>query len=202
MNVAKQEVTPAWSWLMVNKRSKRLGLALLVAMVIYLGAYAGLLGRWVPIGWFREIPEVTRLHPIVAANTDKLKAQSKQIGINILITSGFRSSDEQDALYRKGRSEDGPIVTQVKGGQSYHNYGLAIDFALLTPKGKTIWDMEYDGNRNGKSDWMEVVALAKRLGFTWGGDWTSFRDYPHLQMDFGYSIRELQWGWRPPVQQR
>ena len=105
---------------------------------------------------------------------------------------------EQDVLYQQGRSGDGQIVTNVKGGDSYHNYGLAIDFALRTSKGKVIWDLEYDGNHNGQSDWMEVVAIAKSLGFTWGGDWSRFKDYPHLEMDFGYSIKELKRGERPP----
>jgi peptidoglycan L-alanyl-D-glutamate endopeptidase CwlK len=71
-----------------------------------------------------------------------------------------------------------------------------VDFALRTKDRDVLWDMEYDGNRNGQSDWMEVVTIAKRLGFTWGGDWVDFPDYPHLQMDFGYSIRELKWGMR------
>jgi peptidoglycan L-alanyl-D-glutamate endopeptidase CwlK len=156
------------------------------------------LERLVPIEWFREVPEVTRLHPVVAAKKDELVALSKNVGIDVVITDDFRSTDEQNALYRKGRNDEGAIVTQVKGGQSYHNYGLAIDFALGAPGGKVLWDLEYDGNRNGKSDWMEVVTIAKQLGFSWGGDWANFRDYPHLQMDFGYSIGELQRGWRPP----
>ncbi len=42
--------------------------------------------------------------------------------------------------------------------------------------------MEYDGNQNGKSDWLEVVEIAKTLGFEWGGDWKRFKDYPHLEM--------------------
>jgi peptidoglycan L-alanyl-D-glutamate endopeptidase CwlK len=199
MSVANQETTPARLGFIGIKRGKWLLMAVLAAMVIYLGAGTRILERWVPIGWCREVPKVTQLHPVVAANKQKLITQSEKIGIPIVITSDFRSSDEQDALYRKGRSDGGSIVTKVKGGQSYHNYGLAIDFALLSSKGKVIWDTEYDGNRNGKSDWMEVVAIAKKLGFTWGGDWNSFPDYPHLQMDFGYSIRELQWGWRPPA---
>ncbi|MNJ02990.1 Peptidoglycan L-alanyl-D-glutamate endopeptidase CwlK precursor [compost metagenome] len=44
---------------------------------------------------------------------------------------------------------------------------------------------------------MEVVTIAKKLGFTWGGDWVNFPDYPHLQMDFGYSIRQLKNGRYP-----
>ncbi|QMV45029.1 M15 family metallopeptidase [Cohnella cholangitidis] len=169
-------------------------------LAILLLADAGKLQRWLPIGWFREVQAVTGLHPIVAEHKDKLIAESKKIGIRVVITDDFRSTEEQDALYRKGRSDGGAIVTQVKGGQSFHNYGLAIDFALGVAGGKVIWDLEYDGNGNGKSDWMEVVAIAKRLGFSWGGDWASFPDYPHLQMDFGYSIGELQRGWRPPEQ--
>jgi peptidoglycan LD-endopeptidase CwlK len=59
--------------------------------------------------------------------------------------------------------------------------------------------MEYDGNQNNKQDWLEVVDRAKELGFDWGGDWAAFKDYPHLQMDFGISLRELQRGtWRLP----
>ncbi|MGO4108406.1 M15 family metallopeptidase [Paenibacillus sp. YAF4_2] len=142
---------------------------------------------------------ITSLNPIVAQKADALVAQTSKIGIKILITDDFRSSEEQNVLYKQGRSEPGQVVTNVKGGASFHNYGLAVDFALVKPDGDVIWDMKYDGNGNGKADWMEVVTTAKKLGFTWGGDWTSFKDYPHLQMDFGYSIKDLQKGKRPPT---
>lgn len=183
-----------------NRHIRWLTRALLTVAVGYILIQAGLAERLIPINWFREVPQVAGLHPVVAANRDLLVELTKAEGIDVLISDDFRSSAEQDALYRKGRTDEGSIVTKAKGGESYHNYGLAIDFALLTPEGKAIWDMEYDGNRNGQADWMEVVAIAKRLGFTWGGDWDNFPDYPHLQMDFGYSIRELQGGWRPPVE--
>ncbi|WP_375140463.1 M15 family metallopeptidase [Cohnella herbarum] len=182
---------------MGKRRGRRLSFIAMAILAVYLIMNVDAIGRWFPIGWFREAPVITRLHPIVAENKDKLVAQSEKIGIRVVITDDFRSSGEQDALYRKGRSDGGSIVTQVKGGQSYHNYGLAIDFALGVAGGKVIWDLEYDGNGNGKSDWMEVVGIAKKLGFAWGGDWKGFPDYPHLQMDFGYSIGELQRGWRP-----
>jgi peptidoglycan LD-endopeptidase CwlK len=148
----------------------------------------------------RDVPPVTGLHPVVAQKEAELAAEAKEKGISIVITDGFRSADEQNKLYQQGRTNSGLIVTNVKGGYSYHNYGLAIDFALRTKTGNVIWDLEFDGNRNGKPDWMEVVDIAKQKGFSWGGDWEgSFKDYPHLQMDFGYSIQELQRGERPPV---
>ena len=57
--------------------------------------------------------------------------------------------------------------------------------------------MQYDGNQNGKADWTEVVEMASTLGFDWGGDWAQFKDYPHLQMDFGLTLADLQNGERP-----
>ncbi|WHY73028.1 M15 family metallopeptidase [Fictibacillus enclensis] len=142
----------------------------------------------------------TKLHPVVEKDKDELIKRAKARGISIVITDGFRTFDDQDKLYAKGRSEKGDIVTTVRGGESYHNYGLAIDFALRTANGDVVWDLQRDSNRNGKADWMEVVAIAKDLGFSWGGDW-EFKDYPHLQKDFGLSIEDLKNGERPPEQE-
>lgn len=140
------------------------------------------------------------LHPTVAEKRDNLVTRTSMAGIPILITAGFRSREEQDDLYAQGRSQPGNIVTNAKGGESLHNFGLAIDFALLNKQGEAIWDMEYDGNANGKPDWDEVVTIAKDEGFEWGGDFKGhFKDYPHFQMDFGLSLTEMQRGKSPPV---
>ncbi|MBY6038164.1 M15 family metallopeptidase [Fictibacillus nanhaiensis] len=147
----------------------------------------------------KNVPMPTQLHPIVAEKRDQLIQRAAQKGITIVITDDFRSAEEQDELYARGRTEEGTVVTHVEGGESYHNYGLAIDFALQLKDGTVVWDLKRDDNKNGKSDWMEVVAIAKEQGFSWGGDWYGFKDYPHLEMDFGLSIRELQYGERPPV---
>ncbi|MFD0712642.1 M15 family metallopeptidase [Paenibacillus sp. GCM10027626] len=144
---------------------------------------------------------VQGLHPLVAEKKDELIDRAAKIGIRLAITDGFRSAADQDKLYNQGRRDGGQIVTNAKGGQSFHNYGLAIDFALKKKDGEIIWDMEYDGNGNGKFDWMEVVEIAKELGFEWGGDWENFRDYPHLQMSFDLTIADLKRGKRPPKQQ-
>ena len=54
--------------------------------------------------------------------------------------------------------------------------------------------MDYGLNSNGRADSIEVVDFAKNLALV-GGDWPQFKDYPHLQMDFGlalliYKVRE------------
>ncbi len=146
-----------------------------------------------------EAPNPTELHPTVKKKKNTLVKKAKDIGIQVVITEEVRSIKRQNELYAQGRSKRGNIVTYSKGGESYHNYGLAFDYALRAPEGNVIWDIQYDGNNNGQSDWFEVAEIAKRLGFTWGGDWKHFKDYPHLQMDFGLTINQLQKGLRPKI---
>lgn len=145
--------------------------------------------------WETESPE--DLHPDVRAGSEKLVKEAGKRGIRVIITHGFRSIEEQNRLYARGRENGGSIVTNARGGESLHNYGLAVDFALLDKQGNPLWDMEYDGNGNGRPDWYEAAEIAKDIGFEWGGDWQGFKDYPHLQMDFGLSLWQLQNGVYP-----
>lgn len=143
----------------------------------------------------RTLPE--GLHPIVGEKSNQLLDQAEEIGVPIMISDGFRSVESQDVLYDKGRSMEGDIVTYARGGESFHNYGLAIDFVLKNKDGSISYDLERDMNNNGEADWVEVAKLGKELGFDWGGDWAGFKDYPHLEYTFDLSIRDLQNGWRP-----
>ncbi|MEC5424633.1 M15 family metallopeptidase [Virgibacillus sp. C22-A2] len=149
----------------------------------------------------KDAPIPTDLHPVVEENKNILIKQAAAIEIDVVITEGTRSISRQNKLFEQGRSTGGNIVTHAKGGESYHNYGLAIDYALRNSNGEIIWDIHYDGNNNGEPDWFEVAELAKGLGFEWGGDWSNFRDYPHLQMTFGLSISQLQRGLRPDYEE-
>jgi peptidoglycan L-alanyl-D-glutamate endopeptidase CwlK len=109
----------------------------------------------------------------------------------------LRTFAEQDALFAQGRTKPGNRVTNAKGGQSYHNYGLAIDIVLILDKDKNgtfetaSWDVKSDFDGDKKADWMEIVQIFKRYGFEWGGDW-KFVDAPHFQKTFGKSIYELK----------
>ncbi len=138
-----------------------------------------------------------RLHPLVANRGESfIRLAYSCLDLEVRLTSGYRSAKEQNALYAQGRSEPGQVVTNAKAGQSYHNYGLAVDFVIIH-NNKADYDLNTDRNRNDIPDWQELGELGKALGFEWGGDWNSFPDYPHLQMDFGLSIRQLVAGKRP-----
>lgn len=138
------------------------------------------------------------LHPVVQQATVRLIELAYQAGVPIVITQGLRTFAEQDALYAQGRTKPGQIVTNARGGYSNHNFGVAIDFALLMPDGRSVtWDMTRDGDGDKRADWAEVADIAKRLGFSWGGDWTSFKDYPHFDMTFGLSTADFRAGKQP-----
>jgi peptidoglycan L-alanyl-D-glutamate endopeptidase CwlK len=108
-----------------------------------------------------------------------------------------RTFKEQDELYAKGRTTRGPKVTNAKGGDSFHNYGFAVDIVELLDKDKNgtfenaSWSTTLDADDDGIEDWMEVVRIFKGYGWEWGGDWR-FTDKPHFQKTFGYSINQLK----------
>ena len=105
-------------------------------------------------------------------------------GVRLRFSWVYRSYKEQDLLHAKR-----PKVTNAKGGQSIHNYGLAFDIVIL-------FDLDGNGTfetASWKQDkyFAEVVNYFKSKGYTWGGDWNSFKDNPHFQKDFGYTWRTL-----------
>lgn len=141
-----------------------------------------------------SLQRAQRLHPAIEHVAIQLMLDCEAIGIKIRLTSTMRTWDEQDVLYAQGRSSTGNIVTWAKAGESYHNYGLAIDFCLLLKDGRAVsWSRVDDNNFDGIADFMQVITIAKKLGFESGADWTKKkRDYPHLQMTLGMSIKECQ----------
>ena len=183
------------------KRRRKCEKFLSIINILFLLVLGGLLFVWIE----REIenkrirearPLPSGLHNIVEEKSMELVEQANKIGIPILITDGFRSIESQNEIYEQGRTSSGAIVSYAKGGESYHNYGLAIDFALLNQDTSISYDLQRDSNGNGEADWFEVARIGKELGFTWGGDWRGFKDYPHFEYTLGLSIRELQNGWR------
>lgn len=142
--------------------------------------------------------KLTGLLPVVKDATIKLIEHTYNLGIPILITQGFRTYAQQNDLYAQGRAKSGKIVTNAKGGYSNHNFGVAIDFCLLLSDGKNVsWDTLKDGNLDSLPDWSQVVDVAKKLGFAWGGDWRSFKDLPHFEMTFGLTTEQYRAGKRP-----
>lgn len=159
------------------------------------------------------IKNIALLHP-------KLRAEALRIYDElVLLLSGrstvrfvstLRTFAEQTALYQQGRTKPGQKVTNASAGMSFHNYGLAIDIALLvdTDGNGTFdavkWDTIGDYDNDKISDWMECVPVFKKYGWIWGADWDNdgitkaqgdkdehLVDAPHFQKTFGYKERDL-----------
>jgi|SRR5688572_2080641 len=147
-----------------------------------------------------SIGRAALLHPSVRAEViaciDKAEAGFPS-NMAVRIVQGLRTIKEQNDLYAQGRTKPGNIVTNAKGGSSFHNYGLAIDFAILTDKDGNgsfedlSWDIKRDNDKDGVADWLEVVRVFEAAGWEWGGKWSSIKDYPHLQKTFGLTWRQL-----------
>lgn len=147
-----------------------------------------------------SIPRASLLHPKVRLEVIECidKAESGlPANMAIRIVQGLRTIDEQNAIYAQGRTKPGKIVTKAKGGKSYHNYGLAIDFAIMRDTDgngtyeELSWDTSRDADKDSQKDWQEVVKVFEAAGWTWGGKFATIVDAPHLQKTFGYKVSAL-----------
>jgi len=129
------------------------------------------------------------LHPAIQQPARGFVLSAKNAGIDLRIKSGMRSIQEQASLYGKGRDSKGnvvdknSVVTNAKPGQSYHNFGLALDVAIVDGK-KNNWNTS-------SPEWEKIGKLGEAAGFEWGGRWTDLPDAPHFQDSFGLSTKAL-----------
>ena len=105
-----------------------------------------------------------------------------QNGYNVQITSGFRTIEEQNALFKKPQK-----VTNAKGGQSMHNYRIAIDVVLIDDKGKADWNPVKYGEL-----WkLALKAGLHKKGLTWAGNWKGFSELVHFDVSSGKTWQEI-----------
>ena len=115
---------------------------------------------------------IATLHPRLRDPARKFVLAAAEQGVTIKLISGLRTYAEQDALYAKGRTAPGPVVTKARAGYSNHNFGLAFDIGVFSG-GKYIPE---------SPAYKTIARIGKWLGFEWGGDWTSIKDEPHYQL--------------------
>ncbi len=133
---------------------------------------------WDPISNKR----IQKLHTAIQCKSRNfINEVENTLGIKLRVTSGYRSFIEQTSLYNQGRTTAGKIVTNAKAGQSYHNYGLAIDVCEIK-ENKALWD---------EAMFKKIAPIGKKYEFEWGGDWKKFVDRPHFQYTNGKSTSEL-----------
>ena len=118
--------------------------------------------------------DVSLLRPDVEANCRKWLERCKAEGLNVLVTNTVRDKEYQEYLYAQGRTRPGSIVTNGRT-PTFHadTASLAFDFC------KNVKGHEYDD----EEFFRKAAMIAREMGFSWGGDWKSFPDMPHIQWD-------------------
>lgn len=109
-------------------------------------------------------------------------------GFDVRIISGSRTYAEQDLLYRKGRfGNPGPKVTNARGGQSNHNFGIAWDVGIFENGRYLTGD-----NRRESAVYRRLSEVALADDLEWGGNWTTIVDMPHYQLKLDLSLAEVR----------
>jgi RHS repeat-associated protein len=146
-----------------------------------------------------------KLHPLFQ---DELKAfileADFRFGINLRITQGFRTTEEQDLLFAQSRTQaqvdaekklrgitrtiianpGAPYVTGAIGGYSNHNYGLAVDMVFLV-----------NGKENDARSRYMTLGLIMETNFSdmkWGHRFPNLDDIDHFQNMQGKTMTQLR----------
>lgn len=130
--------------------------------------------------------DTKNLKPRVRRLMEQLVKDAAKVGFEILITQGYRSIEEQNRLYAQGRQTKGNIVTNAKGGDSFHNHGCAFDYCFLVNK-KASYSLP-------DSAWKKIADLGVKLGLEAGYYWKGFQDKPHFSFTTGYSLKDFKTG--------
>lgn len=118
---------------------------------------------------------LSEIHPELARRVRAIDALFP--ALRIQVAQGLRTFEEQDALYAQGRTAPGDIVTHARGGESWHNYGIAVDlFPEDLIPGQPDWDSQ-------NVAWQRMIGAGINQGLTSGSCWHgALQDNPHFQL--------------------
>lgn len=130
----------------------------------------------------------SRLASVYPELADKIRTMADQLeaeGTVIRVTQALRSWNEQEALYAQGRTAPGNIVTNCRGGFSYHNFGLAVDCVPSLPGDS--YTPDWNANH---PTWKRMEEIGQSLALTVGANWRTFPDAPHFQENGRFPVGE------------
>ncbi len=115
----------------------------------------------------RDRARLAGVHPDIVAVVEAARQQ-----VPFIVVEGLRTRERQAQLVKSGAS---------RTMDSRHLTGHAIDLAP-TVGGKVRWDwpLFYPMAKA-----MQDAADALGVAIVWGGDWKSFPDGPHFELDRG-----------------
>lgn len=119
------------------------------------------------------------LHPEFSKKIETLLKRAQKQGLPVFLFEGFRSIKRQKKLFNSDKK-----VTNARGGNSLHNYGLAADIVFYDKKGNPSWAEHHD--------WKTLGALGKKLDLIWSGDFKSISDRAHFEYHPDTKLKEIK----------
>lgn len=127
-----------------------------------------------------------KLHPLLRAALREVELTCQSELLPFHMFEGYRSPQRQRHLYLQGRvsSRPGRILTQAAAWESYHQFGLAADFALVVG---TEWS--FDTSPANSLPWTRLREIGEMYSLEGG-------DPGHLQCA-GFELADLLRGCYP-----
>lgn len=127
-------------------------------------------------------PGWQNLHPYVQSRAVSVIEESARVfapkGLRVGMYEGWRDINTQKKRMQGGVSWVGDALN------SYHPWGLAVDFVFIDRLGRWTWLPDPQNPQNTRyvdPRWYTLGEIIERDGFEWGGRWQNF-DGPHAQL--------------------
>lgn len=154
--------------------------------------------------WLRVIEDpiselkLSKVYPDIADLWRKARAQFWELyDLQLKVTQGYRTYADQWKIYAQGRtknaagiwviSDKSKIVTNAVPGESFHNFGLAVDSAFMGDHPYLSHMSQVDRTFL----WNEFGRIAELVGLEWGGNW-KMPDRPHCQKTYGLKLSQIR----------
>lgn len=119
--------------------------------------------------------KLKKLHPDLLKVVRRMQELNKDPDFGAVITCTVRTLEEQKILV-KNRASQTLKSRHIPGKDGY---AKAVDFAV-TLKGKVKWDWPLYARL---AEVMKEAAEIENVPIVWGGDWKSFKDGPHFELN-------------------
>ena len=116
----------------------------------------------------RSLGNLKGIHPDLRRVIDRALQESP---LDFIVIEGLRSEARQREMVAKGAS---------RTMNSRHITGHAVDLLPIGPNGRAAFDWPLY-HQLGPA--VKKAAEAEGVKITWGGDWKSFKDGPHFELD-------------------
>lgn len=116
----------------------------------------------------RSLKNLNGIHPDLRRVIDRALLDSP---LDFVVIEGLRTKERQKQLVASGASET---------MNSRHLTGHAVDLVPIGPNGKAAFDWPLYDNLGPA---VKAAAEKEGVALDWGGDWKSFKDGPHFELD-------------------